>query len=416
MFFNIKKIKSEFPILSTKVNGYPLIYFDSAASAQKPISVINAEKNFYEKEYAAVHRGIHTLSANATSLVEKVRSKVANFINASCREIIFVKGTTEGINLVANILEKKILKNGDNIVITQMEHHSNIIPWQIISRKKKIEIRIIPITKEGELDLSILPSLIDKKTKILSIIHVSNVLGTINPIRKIINKIKKNFNVITLVDGAQAIMHEKIDVKKIGCDFYVFSGHKIYGPTGIGVLYGKKEILKKMPPWEGGGAMVDLVSLNSKKTSFLEHPWRFEAGTPNIAGIIGLGAALSFFKKTCIKKIKCYEQKLIKYAVDSLIKYIPKINIYGPKKKRIGVISFNISNYHAYDIGSFLDQYGIAIRTGHHCAMPIMNFYKVSSMSRLSLAIYNDKHDIDYFISRLIYICSLMDNLSNNKK
>lgn len=412
MYEIFDKIRSKFPILSKKINGYPLIYFDSAASAQKPITVINAEKNFYKKYYASVHRGIHTLSSKATSLIENIRIQVAKFINASDREIIFVKGATEGINLVANVLSYTKLNKGDNIIITQMEHHSNIVPWQIIAKRVGIKIRIIPMTSEGILDLSHLSTLIDYKTKILSITHISNVLGTVNPIKKIIDKVKEKANVITIVDGSQAIMHKKVDVKKIGCDFYVFSGHKIYGPSGIGVLYGRKEILKYMPPWEGGGAMVNSVNLyKEEETIFSEYPWRFEAGTPNISGIIGLGAALSFFQKTCIQDIKLHEKTLIQYTMDKLIKFVPDIKIYGPKK-RIGVISFNIGDYHAYDIGSFLDKYGIAIRTGHHCAMPIMNFYNVSSMCRLSFALYNNKNDVDYLISRLTYICSLIKNIS----
>lgn len=416
MQFNLKKIRSDFPILSRKINNNKLVYFDNAASTQKPLKVIEAESNFYKKNYAAVHRGIHTLSSNATTIIENIRYKIAKFINASSKEIIFVKSTTEGINLVAQTL-LKIFNKDDNIIITHMEHHSNIIPWQIIAQKLSIDIKVVPIKNNGELNLSKFYSLIDSKTKIVSITHISNVLGTINPVEKIIKNIKKKYaNIIILIDGAQSIMHEKIDVKKIECDFYVFSGHKIYGPTGIGILYGKKEILEDMSPFLGGGAMVKSVGFNQGETIYAKYPWKFEAGTQNIAGIVGLGAALSYFNKIGILNIKNHEQKIIKYAFNSLTNFIPNIKIYGPKK-RSGIISFNINHFHAYDIGSFLDNYGIAIRTGHHCAIPLMNFYKVNSMCRISFAIYNSKSEIDYLISILLHICSLLkkQNEKNRK-
>lgn len=409
MIINIKRIRLDFPMLSQKVNNHQLVYLDNAASTQKPYSVINAEKKFYEKSYASVHRGIHTLSMNATVELENVRHQVAKFINASSREIIFVKGTTEGINLVAySYLMNKFNKN-DNIIITCMEHHSNILPWQIIAKKIGLEIRILPITQEGKLDISLLYSLIDKKTKLLSITHVSNVLGTINPVNEIIKLVKK-FNIITLLDGAQAIMHQKIDVKKIDCDFYVFSSHKIYGPTGVGILYGKKNILNKMTPWQGGGAMVKFVSFK-KEAIYSQYPWCFEAGTPNIAGIIGLGEALKYINNLGIDNIKHYEKKLINYTMKKLINSIPDIIIYGPKK-RAGIISFNIKNYHPYDIGSLLDKYGIAIRTGHHCAMPLLDFYKTSSMCRISLSFYNNENDIDLLIFYLIKTCNFLKKSS----
>lgn len=392
--FDINKIRSDFPILKNKkINEHPLIYFDNAATSQKPLSVINAQNNFYKKYYSSVHRSIHSLSNKATSLIESVRVQVADFINASSfKEIIFIKGTTEGINLLAYIWGMYFFNKGDNIIISEMEHHSNIVPWQIISKKTGVEIRIIPINHEGQLNLSIIPSLINKKTRLLSITHISNVLGTINPIQEIINQIKKiNSNIITIVDGAQSIMHEKIDVQKINCDFYIFSGHKIYGPNGIGILYGRKEILKNMPPWEGGGAMIKSLDLKGENL-YTDFPWCFEAGTPNICGIIGLGAALSYVKNIGIKNIKIYENKISTYAINKLVS-IPNIIIYGLKKNKSGIISFNIKNYHSYDIGNFLDQYGITIRTGHLCAIPIMNFYKVKSMCRISLSFYNTKKE-----------------------
>lgn len=406
MIFDQKKIRQDFPILKRKINNHPLIYFDSAASSQKPNMVIEAEKKFYEKDYSAINRGIHTLSTKATFFIEEIRKKVAKFINAySEKEIIFVKSTTEGINLIASCFSNFFLKKGDNIIITQMEHHSNIVPWQILCNKISIEIRILPITKKGELDLNILPSLLDKKTRMMCFLHVSNVLGTINPVRKIIQKVKK-LGIITVVDGAQAIMHEKVDVQNIKCDFYIFSGHKMYGPTGIGILYGKKNLLKKMPPYQGGGSMISYVNLY-KTPQFLEIPWKFEAGTINSAGIVGLGAAMQYIESIGLKNIKKYEQKLINYALKKLM-FIPNLTIYGNSKLRTGVISFNIEKYNSYDIGNFLDQYGIAIRTGHQCAIPIMEFYHVAGMCRISFSVYNNKKEIDYLISTLLHISNLL--------
>lgn len=409
--FDINKIRLDFPILKNrKINGYPLIYFDNAATSHKPLSVINAQSMFYENNYSSVHRSIHSLSNKATSLVESVRLQVANFINASSsKEIVFIKGTTEGINFLAYIWGMYFFNKGDNIIISQMEHHSNIVPWQIISKKIGIEIRVIPINYKGKINLSAIPSLIDKKTRLLSITHISNVLGTINPIKKIISQIKKiNSNIITIIDGAQAIMHEKIDVQKINCDFYIFSGHKIYGPNGIGILYGRKEILKKLPPWEGGGGMVKHVDLFKGNNIYSNFPWCFEAGTPNICGIIGLGASLSYINKIGINNIKIYEENITNYAINKLVS-IPNIKIYGSKKNRTGIISFNIKNHNSYDIGNLLDQYGITIRTGHLCASPIMNFYNVRSMCRISFAFYNMKEEINKFLSSLLRIIKIFN-------
>lgn len=409
--FNPEKIRSDFPIfLNRKINGYPLIYFDNAATSHKPNSVIKSQNIFYSKNYSSVHRSIHTLSNEATYCIEEARKKISKFINANSeKEIIFTKGTTEGINLISNIWGMYWLKKNDNIIITQMEHHSNIIPWQIISKRIGIKIKVIPILENGELDLSKIDKLIDKNTKIFTICHVSNVLGTINPIKKIILKIKKiNSNIVTIVDGAQAVIHNKVDVKDINCDFYVFSGHKIYGPNGIGILYGKEKYLKNMPPWEGGGGMVKSIKLNDNlDTLYEDYPLKFEAGTPNICGIIGIEKAISYCSNIGLEKIKIHEKNLTKYVISKLKNVSSRIIIYGPKK-RIGIISFNIVDCHAYDIGILLDKYGISIRTGHHCAMPIMNYYKVSSMCRLSLAIYNNKKEIDYFISCLTKIINLL--------
>lgn len=402
MNYPIKEIRSDFPILSEKINNSPLIYLDNAASSQKPKCVLQREIIYSSKEHSAVHRGIHTLSKNATKNMEDIRSKIAKFINAkSDSEIIFVKGTTEGINLVANTWGETFIKKGDNIVITQMEHHANIVPWQLLSMRKKVDIKYIPLLPSGKLDICKIDDIINNNTRIFCITHVSNILGTCNLIEKIIKKIKNNYDIKVLIDGAQAIMHMKIDVQKIDCDFYVFSGHKIYGPSGIGVLYGKKKLLKKMPPWEGGGGMIKKVCLFSG-TTFNEIPWRFEAGSPNISGIIGLGKSIEYVKKIGIKKIQKYEKKLIKYALLK-IKNIPNIKIYS-SETNTSIIPFNLKGCHSYDVGILLDKYGVAIRTGHHCSMPIMNFFKVHSMCRISVAMYSDESDIDNFIKSLLKV------------
>ncbi|AKC59931.1 SufS family cysteine desulfurase [Blochmannia endosymbiont of Polyrhachis (Hedomyrma) turneri] len=414
MVYPIKKIRSEFPILKTKINHKPLIYLDNAASTQKPNVVINYQSQFYQQKYSAVHRGVHTLANLATQEMEEVRMYVASFINASSSdEIIFTKGTTESINLVANTWGHQYLEEGDNIIITEMEHHSNIVPWQMLAKNKNITLRIIPLLPNGTLNLNMLNDLIDNHTKLLSITHVSNVLGTLNPLKDIINNIRTiRSSIIVLVDGAQAIVHEKIDVQLLDCDFYVFSGHKMYGPSGIGILYGKKSILQIMSPWEVGGGMIQKVNLNTD-TTFLAPPWRFEAGSPNINGIAGLGAAIRYINNIGLDQIKLYEKNIMQYAVESLQK-IKNITIYGPKEDRISVVSFNINKYHAYDIGLFLDQNGIAIRTGHHCAMPVMNYFNVSTMCRISLAIYTNKEEIDQLIHGIMKISHLLKHRVNN--
>jgi cysteine desulfurase/selenocysteine lyase len=405
MTYPIERIHSDFPILAQEVNGQPLVYLDSAASAQKPNVVIDAQSDFYRRGYAAVHRGIHTLSAEATSRMEDVRAQVARFINAaSVDEIIFVKGTTEGINLVANSYGRHCLQPGDNLIITEMEHHSNIVPWQMLAAEKQLDIRVIPLLPDGTLDESSLPGLIDERTRLLAVTQVSNVLGTVNPLERLIATARAA-NLVVLVDGAQGIMHQQVDVQALDCDFYVFSGHKIYGPSGIGILYGKKPLLDQMPPWEGGGSMIRTVSL-SEGTTFLEPPWRFEAGSPNTAGMIGLGAALRYVEELGIDRIHRYEQGLMHYAQEALLQ-VPDLVVYGPAD-RAGVIAFNLGKHHAYDVGSFLDQYGIAIRTGHHCAMPLMAYYQVPSMCRASLALYTTREDIDRLVAGLLRVKQLL--------
>ena len=402
---SIGQIRADFPLLSREVNGQPLAYLDSAASAQKPQVVIDRELNFYREGYAAVHRGIHTLSAEATGQMEAVRSQVAGFINAaSAEEIIFVKGTTEAINLVANSYGRHTLKAGDSIIITEMEHHANIVPWQMLAKEIGIEIRVWPLTATGELEPAALAGLMDNTTKLLAITQVSNVLGTVNPIKEIVAQAKAA-GLVVLVDGAQAIMHQAVDVQDLDCDFYVFSGHKLYGPSGIGILYGKRELLAQMPPWEGGGAMIKTVSLSEFPT-FADAPWRFEAGSPNTAGIMGLGAAISYVNGLGVEQIQQYEHSLMQYALEQLSQ-IQSLILYGPAE-RAGVIAFNLGQHHAYDVGSFLDQYGIAIRTGHHCAMPLMAFYQVPSMCRASLALYNTREEVDRLVAGLLRIEKLL--------
>lgn len=405
MSYPLARIRSDFPLLAREVNGQALAYLDSAASAQKPQGVIERELGFYRHGYAAVHRGIHTLSAEATQRMEAVRGQVAQFINAaSAEEIVFVKGATEGINLVANSLGRHLLAPGGNIIVTEMEHHANIVPWQMLAQERGMQLRVWRLQPDGTLDIAQLPNLIDASTQLLAITQVSNVLGTVNPLDDIIPRAKAA-GVKVLVDGAQAVMHQRVDVQALDCDFYVFSGHKLYGPTGVGILYGKQALLQQMPPWEGGGAMIQRVSL-SEGTTFLAPPWRFEAGSPNTAGIIGLGAAIDYLNALGLDAIQKYEHGLMQYALAAL-QQVPTLKIYGPAQ-RSGVIAFNLGEHHAYDVGSFLDQYGIAIRTGHHCAMPLMDFYQVPSMCRASLALYNTREEIDRLVFGLQRIHTLL--------
>ncbi|MFP1891687.1 cysteine desulfurase SufS [Lonsdalea quercina] len=403
--YPIERVRADFPVLKQEVNGQSLVYLDSAASSQKPQSVIDRELNFYRNEYAAVHRGIHTLSARATTAMEDVRTLTASFINAeSAEEIVFVRGTTEAINLVANSYGRTFMQPGDNVVITGMEHHANIVPWQMLAQTHGIEIRVLPLTVDGELDVALLPELLDERTRLVSVTHISNVLGTVNPVQDIV-RLAHSVGAKVFLDGAQAIMHEPVDVQALNCDFYAFSGHKIYGPSGIGVLYAKHALLQAMPPWEGGGSMIREVSL-TKGTTYADAPWRFEAGSPNTAGIMGLGAALDYVSAIGREAIHRYETDLMQYAVSAL-KTVPTLILYGPEQRQ-GVIAFNLGQHHAYDVGSFLDQYGIAIRTGHHCAMPLMEHYGVSSMCRASLAVYTQREDIDRLVAGLQRIHGLL--------
>lgn len=405
MTFPVEKVRADFPILQREVNGLPLAYLDSAASAQKPNQVIDAESAFYRHGYAAVHRGIYTLSAQATESMENVRKQASRFINArSAEELVFVRGTTEGINLVANSWGTENIRAGDNIIISEMEHHANIVPWQMLCERKGAELRVIPLYPDGTLRLETLAALFDDRTRLLAITHVSNVLGTENPLPDMI-ALARQHGAKVLVDGAQAVMHHAVDVQALDCDFYVFSGHKLYGPTGIGILYVKEALLQEMPPWEGGGSMISTVSL-TQGTTWAKAPWRFEAGTPNTGGIIGLGAAIDYVTSLGLDKIGDYEQMLMRYALEQLAQ-VPDITLYGPAQ-RLGVIAFNLGKHHAYDVGSFLDNYGIAVRTGHHCAMPLMAWYGVPAMCRASLAMYNIHEEVDRLVAGLTRIHRLL--------
>ncbi|MEN0580904.1 cysteine desulfurase SufS [Phytobacter palmae] len=405
MSFSVHSVRADFPVLTREVNGVPLAYLDSAASAQKPNQVIDAEAEFFRHGYAAVHRGIHTLSAEATQRMEQVRTQVASFLNARLpEELVFVRGTTEGINLVANSWGNSQVQAGDNIIISAMEHHANIVPWQMLCERVGAELRVIPLNIDGTLQLEALPGLFDARTRLLAITQVSNVLGTENPVADII-ALAHQHGAKVLIDGAQAIMHHPVDVQALDCDFYVFSGHKLYGPTGIGVLYVKEEILQAMPPWEGGGSMIATVSL-TEGTTYAKAPWRFEAGTTNTGGIIGLGAAIEYVSGLGLDAIAQYEQTLMRYALNALAD-VPDLTLYGPQD-RLGVIAFNLGKHHAYDVGSFLDNYGVAVRTGHHCAMPLMAFYNVPAMCRASLVMYNTEEEVDRLVAGLKRIHQLL--------
>lgn len=393
----IEGIRAQFPILTQKVNGRNLIYFDNAATSQKPKSVIDRISSYYEKENANIHRGVHTLSQEATTSYEQARQKISSYLNArSESEIIFTKGTTDGINLIASSFGE-LLNPGDEVLISAMEHHSNIVPWQLLETRKKIKLKVIPIHKSGEIDLKEFENLLNKKTKLVSITHISNSLGIINPIDEIIHKSHK-VGAKVLIDGAQSIQHEKIDLQELDCDFFVFSGHKVYGPTGIGVLYGKSELLNTMPPYQGGGDMIEKVSF--EKTTFNVLPFKFEAGTPNIVGGIALGTAFDFIESLNFEECQVHELELLRYAEEQL-RSISGIQIFGNSKNKTSVISFNVGNIHPFDIGTLLDKQGIAVRTGHHCTQPIMDFYQIPGTIRVSFSIYNTKSEIDLFMAAL---------------
>lgn len=393
----LQDIRSQFPILNREVNGKKLIYFDNGATTQKPIGVIDAESQYYKELNSNVHRGVHFLSTQSTIAFENARKSVQQFINArSENEIIFTKGTTESINLVAQSFTS-LLQKGDNIIVSRMEHHSNIVPWQLACKGRGLELRVAEITSDGLLDLQQLASIIDDRTKLIGIAHISNVLGTINPIKEIVAMAHSN-NIPVLVDGAQSVAHLKIDVEDLDCDFFAFSAHKMYGSMGVGVLYGKEKWLEKMPPYQGGGEMIKNVSFDG--TTFNELPFKFEAGTPNVAGTIALSEAIRFMQAIGIENIGKCEHELTNYALAKLTE-IGNINFYGPIENRSSVISFLLQNIHPYDAGTLLDKMGIALRTGTHCAEPLMKFFGINGTMRISFAAYNSIEEIDYFLESL---------------
>ena len=396
--FPLNKIRDDFPILKSRINNHQLVYFDNAATTQKPQSVIDGISNYYKSYNANIHRGIHSLAEKATEEFEETRSLIKEFINASSEnEIIFTRGTTEGINLISSSLSKFYFNEGDEIIISEMEHHSNIVPWQMIADENKLNLKVINVSGDGEIDMDHFKSLISEKTKLVSIVYISNTLGTINPVKKIIEKCRKN-NILSVVDGAQSSAHKKIDVTDLNCDFYVFSAHKMYGPTGVGVVYGKEEILEKMPPYMGGGEMIKDVSFSN--TSYNNLPYKFEAGTPNIGDVIGFKEAINYIKNIGIDNIETYEISLKKYTEDAL-KKIDGIKVVGTAKDKVGIFSFTTEKVHYYDLGLLLDAKGIALRTGHHCTQPLMDKYSLDGTARLSLAMYNSTEEVDYFVESL---------------
>ncbi|MCA6421348.1 MAG: cysteine desulfurase [Flavobacterium sp.] len=398
---DIQKIRADFPIFSQKVNGKPLVYFDNGATSQKPQVVIDAITKYYEEINANIHRGVHTLSQLATDAYEVSRGKIQNHINAKLAcEVIFTSGTTHAINAVANGFAS-LVKAGDEVLVSALEHHSNIVPWQMLCEKTGATLRVIPMNDKGELIVSEYDNLLSSKTKIVTVNHISNALGTINPIKYMIDKAHQ-FGAAILIDGAQAVPHLKPDVQALDCDFYVFSGHKICGPTGIGILYGKEEWLRKLPPYQGGGEMIATVSF--EKTTYADLPHKFEAGTPNIEAGIVLGTAIDYLNEIGFENIAKYEHELLEYATEKLLQ-IEGLKIFGPDLSglnKTSVISFNIDGIHPYDIGTIIDKMGIAVRTGHHCAQPIMDFFKIPGTIRASFAFYNTKEEIDLMVEALI--------------
>ncbi|MBA3725919.1 MAG: cysteine desulfurase [Armatimonadetes bacterium] len=390
------RIREDFPILSQVPYGKPLVYLDNAATAQKPRAVIDATSRFYAEEYANVNRGVHYLSEQATVIYDQARETVARFINADAEEIIFTRGTTDAINLVAASWGKRI-RPDDEILITEMEHHSNIVPWQLLCEERGAHLQVAPITRAGELDLDAFDAMISERTKLVSVAHISNVLGTINPIREII-RLAHAKSVPVLVDGAQSAPHMAIDVQTLDCEFYAFSGHKLFGPTGIGVLYAKRAMLEEMPPYQGGGDMI--VSVSFDKSTYKSGPGRFEAGTPNIAGVVGLGEAIRYVDKIGLDQIGEHENQLLQYATKKL-SLIPGLKIVGNAKRKASVISFVVEGVHPHDVGTVLDREGIAVRAGHHCAQPLMRVMGVPATLRASFAFYNTKGEIDVLVGGL---------------
>lgn len=398
MQYSVDKIRADFPILKQMIRKYPLVYFDNGATTQKPVKVIEAVDRYYLTINSNIHRGVHYLSNEATDAFEQARKRVATFINApeSC-EVIFTKGTTESINLVANSLAGFLLKEGDEVMVTEMEHHANIVPWQMVCERVGAKLKVVPISDSGELLVESLDSLLTERVKIIAFAHVSNVLGTINPVQEICAKAHER-GILTLVDGAQGIAHQTVDVQSLGCDFYVFSGHKMYAPMGTGVLWGKASLLESMPPYQGGGEMIDKVSFTG--TTYNVIPYKFEAGTPDVGGVIGLMAAIDYLTEIDFGSALEYEEGVMHYAYESL-KQIEGLRFIGDAKRRTGVISFILNGAHPYDVGSILDHQGIAVRTGHHCAQPLMDRFAIPGTVRASFSIYNTTEEVDKLVAGL---------------
>jgi len=398
---DIQKIRSDFPILSTMAHGKPLVYLDNAATTQKPNAVLDMQNVYYREQNANIHRGVHHLSEVATFEYEKARGKVKNFINAADnKEVIFTSGTTAGINLVAHSFGKTFLNAGDEVIISAMEHHSNIVPWQMICEEQRAVLRVIPMNDDGELMLDEYEKLLSPKTKLVSIVYISNSLGTINPIQRIIDSAHRA-GAKVLIDGAQAVAHTKVDVRALDCDFFVFSGHKIFGPTGIGILYGKAELLEQMRPYQGGGDMIRSVTF--EKTTFNDLPYKFEAGTPNIVGGIGLGAAIDYVNAIGIDAIAAYEQTLLDYGTE-ILRRVEGLRMIGTARKKASVMSFVLDYAHPHDIGTILDREGIAIRTGHHCTQPVMQRFGIPATARASVSLYNTREELDVLVRGLMKV------------
>jgi len=395
---DVERLRKDFPILSRQIRGKPLVYLDNGASAQRPSAVIEAEREYYARHHANVHRGVHTLSQEATELFEGARETVRRFLNAaSTKEVIFVRGTTEAINLVAQAWGRPRLGKGDEIVITWLEHHANIVPWQQVCEQTGAGLKVVPIDRRGVVDFDAYLAMLGPKTRMVAIAHVSNALGTVLPVEKFVAAARER-GIATLVDGAQAVPHQRVDVRSLGCDFYAFSGHKLYGPTGIGVLYGREELLGEMPPWQGGGDMILTVSF--ERTTYNHLPYKFEAGTPNIAGAVALGAAIDYVEGVGLDRIAAHEADLLAYATEKLAA-VRGLTIIGTAPEKASLVSFVIDGVHPHDLGTILDAEGVAIRTGHHCAMPVMDFFEVPATARASFAFYNTRAEVDALVTAL---------------
>lgn len=402
---NIEQIREQFPVLNQQVNGKPLVYFDNAATNQKPLSVINALVDYYTGYNANIHRGIHTLAEKATRAFEDTRQSVKAFINASSEEeVIFVRGVTEAINLVAATYGRAFIKAGDEIIISGLEHHSNIVPWQMLCEEKQAVLKVIPVLENGELDLEVFKKLVSEKTKIVSVNHASNSLGTINPVKEII-EVAHSVGAVAVIDGAQAGAHLEIDVQSLNCDFYCLSAHKMYGPTGAGILYGKKELLEKMPPYQGGGEMIKEVTF--EKTTYNNLPYKFEAGTPNIADVVAFNYAIRFINQLGKENIAAHEHELLSYATER-ISTLKDVKLIGTAKNKVGVLSFIIDGVHPFDIGQMLDARGVAVRTGHHCTQPLMEHFGIEGTVRASFAVYNTRNEVDSLVEGLDRIIKFM--------